>query len=244
MIPGPCYRFLMEIEHLSLHRLDHVGSLPDVVVVIDVLRSFSTAASAFMQGARAIYPVDGPSEGFVLHRQLPEALLVGAQPGGRPVMGFDLPNSPVSMASASGLQSCDLILSTAAGVRGLLRFSAAPTLFACGLVNAQATAQAILELAPRRVALLATGEWVDRDGDEDFACADLITAYLRHQPIKPEMFERRVRHSDFGRRFDGSEPHLPVADLDWCARANVMDFAMLATRDDSLDRRLILRPLR
>lgn len=234
----------MHIEQLSLHRLEHIGALPDVVVVIDVLRSFSTAASAFMQGVRAIYPVDGPSEGFLLQRQLPRAHLVGAQPGGHPVLGYDYPNSPVVVGNAAGLKGSELILSTAAGVRGLLRFSAAPVLFGAALVNAEATARAVRELAPRRVVLLATGEWVDRDGDEDFACADLITAYLNNRPVDPAHFEQRVRQSDFGRRFDGSDPHLPSADLDWCARANTMDFAILATRHEALDRRLVLRSVR
>lgn len=230
----------MQIEHLSLHRLGNPNH-PDVVVVIDVLRSFTTAAHAFAGGARAIYPVDGASAAFALWRQRPHALLAGAQPGGRPVPGFDLPNSPAAVDGYKDLAGQDLILSTAAGIRGLLRLSGAPKVFGAALVNARATADTIRALAPQHVALLATGEWVDRDGDEDRACADLIEAYLRGYAVDPALFESRVRHSDFGRRFGGADSHLPLTDLEFCARANCFPFAMLAERRPTDDRRLVLR---
>ena len=232
----------MIVEHLSLHRLAGERADYDVVVVIDVLRSFTTAACAFARGARAIYPVDGASEAFNWWRRRPHALLVGAQPGGRPVPGFDLPNSPAAVANAQGLAGRDLILSTAAGVRGLLRHSAVPILFAAALVNAQATARAVRALSPERVGLLSTGEWVDRDGDEDRACADLIEAGLLGYAIDPGLFAARVRHSDFGRRFGRDEtPHLPAADLALCAQVDTFNFAMRAERDPAAAGRLVLR---
>jgi 2-phosphosulfolactate phosphatase len=233
----------MEIEHLSLHRLGRERAAYDAVVVVDVLRSFTTAACAFAGGARAIYPVDGASEAFAFWRRRPHALLVGAQPGGRPVPGFDLPNSPAAAAARSDLGGRDLILSTAAGVRGLLRYSEAPAVFAAALVNAGATAEALRALAPTRVALLVTGEWVDRDGDEDRACADLIEAHLRGVRIDSAYFEARVLQSDFGRRFGGADADfLPAADLALCARADTFGFAMTAGRDPAAGGRLVLRP--
>jgi 2-phosphosulfolactate phosphatase len=81
--------------------------------------------------------------------------------------------------------------------------------------------------------LLITGEWIDRDGDEDIACADYIECLLRGKRPAPEAYEARVRHSDFGRRFGLSEYcHLPIDDLVLCAKADVFDFAMHASRDD------------
>lgn len=222
----------MKIEHLSLHRLARERTGYDVVVVIDVLRSFTTAACAFANGARAIFPVDGASEAFELWRRRPHALLVGALPGGKPVPGFDLPNSPQAMMSSGDLGDRDLILSTAAGVRGLFRLADAGAVFAAALANAGATAEAIRALDPENVALLSTGEWVDRDGDEDQACADLIEARLRGYASNPEHFEARVRQSDFGRKFGRADcPHLPMADLDLAARADAFDFAMPVLRD-------------
>lgn len=220
----------MHIRRLFLNRLDPAPEPHDVVVVIDVLRSFSTAAYAFAAGARVIHPVETIAEALQLQRILPNAMTTGAIEGGDPAPGFDFGNSP-SALSVADLGGRELIQTTAAGVRGLLRFARADTVFAASLVCAQATAAAILRLKPREVTLLITGEWVDRDGDEDVACADYLAALLRGEQPAPGPFEARVRNSDFGRRFTaGSNPSLPLADLALCARANRFDFAMPAAR--------------
>ncbi|MBI2308297.1 MAG: 2-phosphosulfolactate phosphatase [Rhodocyclales bacterium] len=221
----------MRTRRLYLNRLDpeHTDG-DDVVVVIDVLRSFSTAAYAFAAGARAIHPVETVAEAFALQRQLPHAITTGAIAGGDPVPGFDFGNSPSRLAGAD-LRGKELIQTTAAGVRGLLRFAHARAAFAGSLVCARATAAAIRRLSPQQVTLLVTGEWVDRDGDEDAACADYLEALLHGETPDPQRFEQRVRDSDFGRRFAaGNNPSLPPADLDLCACADRFDFSMPVVR--------------
>ena len=48
------------------------------------------------------------------------------------------------------------------------------------------------------------------------------------------MYAARVRGSDFGRRFSaGTDPHLPVADLDCCAAVDRFDFALPIRRTSS-----------
>jgi 2-phosphosulfolactate phosphatase len=82
------------------------------------------------------------------------------------------------------------------------------------------------------VCFVITGEWVDRDGDEDVACADYIEALLRGEPAPAEDFARRVRDSDFGRRFvAGTWPNLPLADLELAAHVDRFDFAMPVARE-------------
>jgi 2-phosphosulfolactate phosphatase len=222
----------MRTRRLFLNRLDLVPEPQDVVVVIDVLRSFSTAAYAFTAGALAIHPVVTVAEAMELQRRLPRSLTTGAIAGGDPVPGFDFGNSPAALAGAD-LQGRELIQTTAAGVRGLLRFANARSVFAGSLVCAHATADAIRRLQPRDVTLLVTGEWVDRDGDEDVACADYLEALLKGAMPDPAPYEERVRRSDFGRRFAaGDNPSLPLIDLDLCARADCFDFAISAARRD------------
>lgn len=216
-----------------LHRrfLDRLSDAPEprgAVVVIDVLRSFSTAAWAIHRGARELYPVASPGEGFRLQGQLPDAVLVGAVGGGRAIEGYAYGNSPSAMAGAE-LAGRSLIHCTAAGMRGLARFRAAPWLFGAALVNARATAAAVLASGAREVTLVVTGEWTDRDGDEDIACADYLEALLGGEAVAAGEFSRRVRDSDFGRRFAaGDQPHLPPADLELCAEADRFDFALQA----------------
>lgn len=220
----------MRTRRLFLDRLDPEPDAHDVVVVIDVLRSFSTAAYAFAAGASEIYAVETIAEAHRMKGLLPQALTTGAVGGGDLVPGFDFGNSPTAFHGID-LAGKTLIQSTAAGVRGLMRFGHARALFAGSLVCASATVRAIQALRPQEVAFVITGEWVDRDGDEDIACADYLEALLLGESPDPKPFEKRVRNSDFGRRFTtGDNPSLPLSDLKLCAQADRFDFAMPAMR--------------
>lgn len=216
----------MKFSRVFLNRLQDLPRAIDTVVVIDVLRSFTTAAVALSRGAAAIYPVEGIAASIALFDTLDQAVSVGAVGGGDPVPGFDFGNSPSALMQAD-LAGKAVVMSTAAGVRGLQRFRQARQLYAASLVCAQATADAIRAAGAREVCFVITGEWVDRDGDEDIACADYIEALLRGKTVNPELFAQRVRQSDFGQRFEaGTWPNLPIADLELAMRVNAFNFAM------------------
>ena len=216
----------MQFSRIFLNRLQDEADAQDTVVVIDVLRSFTTAAVALARGARAIYPVDGLAAAACLAERLRDAVSVGAVAGGAPAPGFAFGNSPAQLLKAE-LAGRAVVLCTAAGVLGLRHFRHARRLYAASLVCASATARAIQAAGAQRVCFVITGEWVDRDGDEDIACADYLEARLRGMPVQPEVFARRVHHSDFGRRFAaGRHAHLPVADLELAAQIDRFDFAL------------------
>jgi len=222
----------MRTRRVFLNRLDPTNEPTDAVVVIDVLRSFTTAAYAIAAGVSRIYPVETISGAFRLLRRLPDAVTTGAIGGGDPIPGFDFGNSPLALQGAD-LTGRPLIQTTAAGVRGLGRFRDARALFAGSLVLGRATAKALLALKPEEVCFVITGEWVDRDGDEDVACADYLDALLHGKDPDPEPYVARVRNSDFGRRFQaGNNPSLPAGDLLLCAQADRFDFALIAKQAD------------
>jgi 2-phosphosulfolactate phosphatase len=228
----------MNFSRIFLNRLQSQVSADDTVVVVDVLRSFTTAAVALSNGAVAVYPVEGVASAVHQLSQLPDAVSIGAVGGGDPVAGFDFGNSPWQLMRAD-LAGKNVVMTTAAGVRGLQRFSRARRLYAASLVCARATADAISASGARDVCFVITGEWVDRNGDEDIACADYIEALLRGESPDPESFSRRVRDSDFGRRFTaGTWPNLPRGDLELAAHADLFDFAMPVGRDGE---RLVIR---
>ncbi|HNN46236.1 MAG TPA: 2-phosphosulfolactate phosphatase [Azospira sp.] len=220
----------MRTRQVFLDRLDAEMTPHDVVVVIDVLRSFSTAAYAFAAGAGLIYPVETIAAARRLQAAMPGALTTGAVGGGDPIPGFDFGNTPTVFQNLR-LDNRPLIQSTAAGAHGITRFNQVRALFAGSLVCARATAAAIAALNPSEVTFVITGEWVDRDGDEDIACADYLAALLNGTNPDPLRYEQRVRNSDFGRRFLAEDnPNLPTSDLELCAVANRFDFAMQASR--------------
>jgi 2-phosphosulfolactate phosphatase len=221
----------MRFSRYFLNRLQNQPMASDTVVVIDVLRSFTTAAVALARGAQAIYPVDGIVAATALLGQRLDAVSIGAIGGGDPVPGFDYGNSPAQLMQAD-LAGKTIVMTTAAGVRGLQRFRQARQLYAASLVCARATAQAISAAGAQEVCFVITGDWVDRDGDEDIACADYIEAMLQGDSADPHLFAERVRRSEFGQRFTaGIWPNLPLADLDISAQPDLFDFPMLVRRD-------------
>ncbi len=220
--------------------LPHCPELNGAVVVIDVLRSFTTIAYAFAQGAREVIPVDSVEAARELRARHPDALTVGALGGGAPAPGLDIGNSPAKVA-ALDLGGRLIIQYTAAGTRGLVACDHARVLLAGSLVCATATAAYLRLLQPPSVTLVVTGIWSDRDGDEDHACADLIEALLRGEDPPRAPFAERVRNSDFGRRFtEGTDPNLPQADLDCAAAVDRFAFAMPMNR---LRDGLLIRPV-
>lgn len=228
----------MKFSRCFLNRLQNLPRANDTVVVIDVLRSFTTAAVALANGASAIYPVEGVAAAMALLGKMERPVSVGAVGGGDPVAGFDFGNSPSQLMHAD-LAGKSVVMSTAAGVRGLQRFRQAPRLYAASLVCARATAEAILAAGAKEVCFVITGEWVDRNGDEDIACADYIESLLGGTPAAAEKFVRRVWQSDFGQRFTaGTWPNLPLADLELAAQADLFEFAMPVRREGG---RLVIR---
>ncbi len=228
----------MKFSRIFLNRLQNQPAVEDTVVVIDVLRSFTTAAVALARGASAVYPVEGVAAARLLANRIQHPVSVGAVVGGDPAPGFDFGNSPSQLKQAN-LAGKNVVLSTAAGVCGLQRYRRAPRLYAASLVCARATAEAIRAAGAKEVCFVITGEWVDRDGDEDIACADYIQSLLSGEQPAPEAFAQRVRDSDFGQRFmAGTWPNLPLADLELAAQPDLFNFAMPVMREDG---QLIIR---
>jgi 2-phosphosulfolactate phosphatase len=213
--------------------LETCGTAGGAVVVIDVVRAFSTAAYALAAGAREIVLVGGVEEAMALRQQMPDALIMG-EVGGLPVKGFDFGNSPVAL-SAAHLAGCRLIQRTSAGTQGVIRSRQAEHLLAASLCCASATARYLRRLAPARVTFVITGLRPDGHGDEDAACADYIEALLGGGPVDPAPFVERVVASLAARPFvDPARPEFPLADLEYCVQVDRFDFAMPVRRRDEL----------
>ena len=197
----------------------------DAVVVIDVLRAFSTAAVALDRGAVEIYPVLDVADAFERRAREPDLVLMG-ETDCRPIPGFDLGNSPVD-AAAFPFAARRAVQRTTAGTRGLVTCSAAPSLWAASFLVATATAAALQASGAKKVAFIITGTVHYGHADEDIACAEWMTELLRgnRPPVGP--FLERVRKSVAAATF--LEPTSPLhapADVDFCARADVFDFAL------------------
>ena len=218
---------------------DTCGTATGTVVVIDVIRAFTTAAYAFTAGAYEIVLVGTVEEALALRERFPGALVMG-EVGGLPVAGFDMDNSPAALAGRD-LTGLRLIQRTSAGTQGVVRSLGAECLLAGSFACASATARYIQRQAPAAVTFVVTGVFPGRDGDEDVACADYLAALLRGETPDLAPFIRRVRESTSGRIFaDPAQPDFPAADLDYCTAVDRFDFAMVVERRDGL---LVMRPV-
>lgn len=224
---------------ISIEDLRALRTAPDadVVVVIDVLRAFSTAAVALDRGAVEIYPVLDVAEAFERRAADPDLVLMG-ESDCHPIPGFDLGNSPVA---ASEFPFCGrrAVQRTTAGTRGLVTCSSAPTLFAGSFLVARATVEAIRALAPRRVAFVITGTVHYGSAEEDLACAEWMVEGLCGCEADIGPYLHRVRTSVAAATFlDPDSPLYAPDDVAFCAAADRMSFAM---RTEASPSGLILR---
>jgi 2-phosphosulfolactate phosphatase len=204
------------------------------VVVIDVLRAFTTAAWARHLGASHI----------TLVADLAEALAIkAAEPGtlaccdGRPREGFDLHNSPVQIQSLV-VAGRHVVQRTTNGTQGAVAARDADLLLCASLVVASGTARRIRVAAPDHVTFVVTG------GDEDRACAEHIAALVAGEAPPSDTVDRVVRSSTAAdllaapaRGYTGVD----LGDVDACAELDRFDFALEVTRRDG---RLVIEPPR
>ena len=214
---------------MNFHRytLEDCQHATGIVLVIDVLRAFSTAAYAFSRGAKEIRLVSGIQEALDLKAKLPNAKAMG-EVGGLPPEGFDFGNSPTRILEHD-LMSITLVQRTGAGTQGAVRVINAKVMLATSFVVAHATMDYVLKLKPTEISFVITG---GLSNDEDVACADYLEKKLTGQTINNETFIKRVYASRDALEHMEEHPQFPYADLDYCSRIDNFNFAMPIERKD------------
>ena len=205
-----------------------IASAPEcrgAVVVIDVLRAFTTAAYAFAAGAEAIVLVKDPEEAFALKRKSPELLLAG-EVDGRPIPGFDYGNSPAAISKAN-LKRKRLVLRSSSGTQGVVGASQAGEVLLGSLVVASATARYLKKRGTPLVTLLAMGSVRALDKEEDIACSNFMAGVLGGDALEAEEAARRVRESPAGRNaLDPKIDWISPEDLECAVAVDKFRFAM------------------
>jgi phosphosulfolactate phosphohydrolase-like enzyme len=97
-------------------------------------------------------------------------------------------------------------------------------------VCASATARYLERSAPESLTLVMTGVDALRDGDEDVAFADYVSALLRGDPHDPTDYARRVRASKAASGFSAESLVFPLSDIDLASDVDRFDFALLVER--------------
>ncbi|MBE2221155.1 MAG: 2-phosphosulfolactate phosphatase [Anaerolineae bacterium] len=209
-----------------------------LVVVIDVLRAFTTAAFAFVAGAKEIILVGGIDEAFTLRESMPEALLMG-EDRGIFIPGFDYGNSPAALIGEN-LNGRSLIQRTTAGTQGVVNSINADQIMCSSFVVADATVRLIQSFNPEQVTFVNTGIRPETQGygREDIACSDYITALLHNETPNPEPYLQKVIASREGISHALNEDE--KADIQCAIDLDRFDFAMLVHKENG---RYILKPI-
>lgn len=219
--------------------LDSCHESTGVVIVIDVLRAFSTAAYAFSRGAQEIILVSTVDEALSFKSQFSNSKAMGEVGGLRPE-GFDFGNSPTYINEAN-LSGMTMIHRTSAGTQGVVRSQAADVILASSFVVANATTQCVSKLAAPEITFVITGKSYN-GGDEDLACAEYLEELLKGRHPDGSPFIKRVLESkDAFPHLDPKQKEFPLSDLDYCAQIDRFDFAMPITREEG---KLVMRPVR
>ena len=210
--------------------LEDCHTAKGVVIVIDVLRAFSTAAYAFARGAREILLVSTVEEALFLKSSISNSKAMGEVGGLRPD-GFDFGNSPTYIDGAD-LSGTTMIHRTSAGTQGVVRSQGADVLLASSFVVAAATARYVSNLAVPEVTFVITGRSYN-GGDEDLACAQYLENLLKSKQPDINPFIKRVLESrDAFPHLDPAQREFPLSDLEYCTQIDKFDFAMPIRRAD------------
>ncbi|KAF0241347.1 MAG: 2-phosphosulfolactate [Planctomycetota bacterium] len=197
--------------------LEGAASASGHVVIIDVLRAFTTAAYAFAAGAETIELVATPEEALAR-----PGWRMG-EVGGRLIPGFHHSNSPSQLAGKRVPPR--VIQRTGAGTRCAV--AAAPnakSLWLASLVVVSATARALEGRSP--VTLIVSG--APEEGEEDGACAVVLENLLTGKSPDFEKAVRDVRASRAAAKHAAGDPDRPIEDVDCAVAVDRFAFAIRA----------------
>jgi 2-phosphosulfolactate phosphatase len=164
-----------------LAEVDHTFGEGCAVVVIDVIRSITVAATAVESGRRCFF-APSVEAAFLLVKHLDNPLLVGEMGGSMPY-GFDMNNSPVEIESRKDILRPAIMVSSS-GIPLLYSLKDCNSVYVACLRNYGATVKHLAELYSHVVVLGAPTRGEFRE--EDQLCCAWITDGLVKAGFVPE----------------------------------------------------------
>ena len=140
----------MKARFLGIPELTDV---PDVAVVVDVMRAYTVAAWAFARGAERVVLAESLEDALALKVRHPEWVTLKDGP---PAPGFDLVNSPALLRNTD-LSGRTVVQKTTAGTVGALAVKDASLVLCASFVVAEATVAVLRARASREVTFVVTG---------------------------------------------------------------------------------------
>ena len=146
-----------------------------VIVVVDVIRATTTAATALSTG-RKVFPVRTSDEAFVVASTLDNPILVGELGGNMPY-GFDLTNSPAQIATRNDVER-PMVLVSSSGTSLLLNSAGSEAVFIACFRNFTAVANHLIGKYDR-IAILGAGTRGQFRREDQMCCAWIAEILLK-----------------------------------------------------------------
>jgi 2-phosphosulfolactate phosphatase len=179
--------FVMNIDIVNDQNLHKVKN--ELVVVIDVLRAFTTACYAMNNNPKDYIVVGHLSSARKLKKENPDYVLMGER-GGLKLPGFDYGNSPSEIKNVD-FSGKTIIHTTALGTRGIVNaFKCTKEVITGSFANAGAIINYIQKEKPNFIYLFPT-DYV-ADDDEDLLFAKYIKGYFEQIPMDMNIIRKKL----------------------------------------------------
>jgi len=162
-----------------LTNLQNVDQAKGLVIVIDVLRAFSTTCYIVNNNAKYIIPVETREQAFDLKNKNSDYILIGERHG-KPIEGFDYNNSPSQIEKVDFTDKI-IIMTTTAGTKGIINVKYADEILTGSFVNSEATIKYIEQKNPTVVSFVCTDS--SYYNNEDYLYASYIKSHLEKRPL-------------------------------------------------------------
>jgi 2-phosphosulfolactate phosphatase len=203
-----------------------------VVVVIDVLRAFTTDAYIANNGVKKIIPVGTVAEAFQLKKDHPDYILIGERNGIK-IKGFDFGNSPAEVNKID-FSNKTVIQTTSAGTQGVVNVQDADEIILGNFVCIQAIVNHIKKIHPPLVTIVAMGEKGIEKADEDELCARAIRDLLLGNTTDFVNIKNQLKNSESALKFfDLSKSEFNEEDFHLAMDFNRFDFILKVQKENN-----------
>ena len=167
----------------------------ELVVVIDVLRAFTTACYVINNSPKDYMVVDDLDLAYRLKKENSDYILMGERDGFN-LPGFDYGNSPTEIKDVD-FSHKTIVHTTTLGTRGIINaLRHTQTVITGSFVNAKAIINYIKKGNPKIVYLYCTNG--TSDDNEDVLLAKYIRSYFENKPLSMEAFKKNLIKHESG----------------------------------------------
>lgn len=156
------------------------------VVVLDVLRASSSVVTALANGAAQVRLFDSPEQVLAARSAVAGPAKIAGERNCLKIPGFDLGNSPAEFETHH-IGGTTVLMSTTNGTRAAAAALAAEQMFICGLLNAGATAQALLPQVDQLDTLLVLAGTDGKHSLEDLLGAGAVLWHILGGTLRPNL---------------------------------------------------------